>query len=258
MRNLRVLTTYWPSRENTMPDLLDFFVCSNINTSELSLTPSFDLSSDHSPIIAVFVSRVLLKQPFPKIKYNQFKARVQNKINSRMSIETAEDVEEVTSQFMEILITSKEESVVHEKLAPSHVSLLIRNKIKEKRELKRIYQNTLHKDDKTKLNRASKNLKLYLSQYKQDYINDFMTKLKPNDHGEKNLWGVTKSIKRPAIRYPPLQGEDGGWIKSNKEKADKFAVHLEKQFTPFASTSNDQFISEFINSPIVLDTIHSQ
>ena len=61
--------------------------------------------------------------------------------------------------------------------------------------------------------------------------------LKPNEQGDKNLWRVTRSIKRPSARFPPLKDNSGGWVKTNKEKVDLFAEHFEHQFTPFPNNS---------------------
>lgn len=84
-------------------------------------------------------------------------------------------------------------------------------------------------------------------------MKDFLLELKPNEKGDKNLWQATKHIKRRIIRYPPIQTETGEWLKTSKEKADKFASHLETQFTPFNSNSDDTEIIDFLTSPMHID-----
>lgn len=242
--------TYWPARLNTMPDLLDFFVCSHILPAQLILKPSYDLSSDHSPVIAVFNSRVSIKAPYPIINHYQFKRKVEERIQDTCDFENEGDLERITSSFMDTLTVAMNESITPTTHHTSHVSLFIRNKIKEKRRYKRIYQNTLHRDDKASLNRASKDLKLLLKDYNQKKVEDFLYELDPKETGDKSLWNVTKSIKRPSIRHAPIQDSSGCWLKNNKDKADHFANHFQNQFTPFPSSSDDSDVHNSLNSTL--------
>jgi hypothetical protein len=57
--------TYWPTDENKMPDLLDF-ITNGISSNYISETASFDLTSDHSPIIATIHTPVMLRKPKPR------------------------------------------------------------------------------------------------------------------------------------------------------------------------------------------------
>jgi hypothetical protein len=54
--------THWPSDPNKIPDLLDFYITSGISRSDMDITPSYVLSSDHSPVIATVSSEVVVKQ----------------------------------------------------------------------------------------------------------------------------------------------------------------------------------------------------
>lgn len=137
--NYSVLSTgtsiYWPARINTMPDLLDFFVCSRMNPGRITINPSFDLFSDHSPILAILHSSVLLKLKYPKINLIIFKTAVENKMSTQVSLHNEQDLENATNSFMNIIKQSTDESVVPELMYSSLVSLIIRKKIKEKRRL---------------------------------------------------------------------------------------------------------------------------
>jgi len=56
--------TYWPTDPRKTPDLLDFFVTRGLSESYLEITAGYDLSSDHSPIIAT-VSEAIIAKPRP-------------------------------------------------------------------------------------------------------------------------------------------------------------------------------------------------
>jgi hypothetical protein len=53
--------TYWPSDPDKIPDLLDFYITSSISTSYMAIVPSYDLSLDHTPVIATISTEVVNK-----------------------------------------------------------------------------------------------------------------------------------------------------------------------------------------------------
>ncbi|KAH8355512.1 hypothetical protein KR093_010076, partial [Drosophila rubida] len=55
--------TYWPTDSQKIPDLIDFVVFSGIPQSHMRVMESFDLNSDHSPIIGTYsiIAHVLEK-----------------------------------------------------------------------------------------------------------------------------------------------------------------------------------------------------
>ena len=57
--------TYWPTDTTKLPDLLDFFITKGIYTMYADIQPSYDLTSDHSPIIVTISTTVMSRQPAP-------------------------------------------------------------------------------------------------------------------------------------------------------------------------------------------------
>ena len=57
--------TYWPTDGNIIPDLLDFFVTNGISSTYADIQSSYDLTLDHSPIIATLGTSVIVKKPTP-------------------------------------------------------------------------------------------------------------------------------------------------------------------------------------------------
>ncbi|KAH8270645.1 hypothetical protein KR026_000273, partial [Drosophila bipectinata] len=68
---------------------------------------------------------------------------------------------------------------------------------------------------------------------------------------EDNLWQLTSHIKRPKKRVALIRKPDGEWCRSDQERADVFAAHLEDAFTPFNRCSEvDQAETErFLSLP---------
>jgi hypothetical protein len=55
--------TYWPTDANKIPDLLDFFITNGISENYISVTGSYDLSLDHTPVIATISMSIPLRNP---------------------------------------------------------------------------------------------------------------------------------------------------------------------------------------------------
>jgi hypothetical protein len=58
--------TYWPTNGNKIPDLPDFFVTNGISSTYTGIQSSYDLTSDHSPIIATISTSVMVT-PTPRL-----------------------------------------------------------------------------------------------------------------------------------------------------------------------------------------------
>jgi endonuclease/exonuclease/phosphatase family metal-dependent hydrolase len=56
--------TYWPSDYNKLPDLLDFFMYKGITTRYIHIESNHELSSDHTPVIAILSTHVIYKLRF--------------------------------------------------------------------------------------------------------------------------------------------------------------------------------------------------
>jgi hypothetical protein len=63
--------TYWSTDRNNIPDLLDFFVTNGISSTFTDIQSSYDLTSDHSPIIAKLSTLVIVRKPTPRLHNSQ-------------------------------------------------------------------------------------------------------------------------------------------------------------------------------------------
>jgi hypothetical protein len=61
------ILTYWPSDPGKIPDLLDFYFTSGISPSYMGIASSYDLSSDHTPVIATFSTEPVNKKTTPRL-----------------------------------------------------------------------------------------------------------------------------------------------------------------------------------------------
>jgi len=87
--------TYWPTDPNKTPDLLDFFITYGIPTNYAEVEASYDLTSDHSPIIATISTTVMSRQPSPRLHTHQtnwdtYKSIIRENVEPRPKLKTRE------------------------------------------------------------------------------------------------------------------------------------------------------------------------
>lgn len=82
--------SYYPQKT---PDLIDFFMCCGLNRQMFSMHNSYDLSSDHSPVILT-CCRAVDKRNVPEIiNYNKLRENTQIKINLEVNHKSGEDID---------------------------------------------------------------------------------------------------------------------------------------------------------------------
>jgi hypothetical protein len=101
--------------------------------------------------------------------------------------------------------------IIKTKLKGLNFPIEIRNRIAEKRKLRRKWHQSRYPYDKNLLNRASQQLSKEIKTIKHSSINKFLTELTQDSSTEYSLWKATKYLKRPIAQVPPIkkQMEDG-------------------------------------------------
>lgn len=94
-------------------------------------------------------------------------------------------------------------------------------------------------EDKTKLNKITKELKKLLYRIKNQNIQDYIRNLSAYVIDDYSLWKVTKKIERLTAHIAPVRPENNTWATNDKQKAESFAIHFSKVFTPNTETTTD-------------------
>jgi len=88
-------------------------------------------------------------------------------------------------------------------------------------------------------------------------IEEYLNKLSAVPKINYSLWKATKRLTRPQTHHPPIRKQDRNWVRSEKEKAETFAVHFSKVFKPnpreITLEEEDRLLSDDI-TPDILDT----
>lgn len=107
--------TYWPTDPKKIPDLLDLFVTNGISSTNMDVKSSFDLSSDHSAIIATFSSFIIhrkhtTRQHNRKTDWDKYRTKIEDDLPRGISLKTQKDIEEALSTFNNVITKAVEET----------------------------------------------------------------------------------------------------------------------------------------------------
>lgn len=250
--------TYWPTDPAKLPDLIDFFVTKGISANYLKAESSLDLHSDHSPIILTLSSSVIVKDSPPilcnkKTDWILFRNILDETINLSIPLKTTDDIDGAVEMFNLAIQNAAWKStptIPRKPINNTTYPLHIKQKIAEKRRLRRIWQNSRNRVDKTNLNRASHQLKQLLKQIKNEWFKDFSSSLSPLQDTNYSLWKVANSLNKPKTSIPPILKPDGSWAKTNEEKSEVFAnfFHNVFQCNP-GNNATDNDVLDYLKSP---------
>lgn len=152
----------------------------------------------------------------------------------QVPIKTKQQLDTEANNFVStIQIAVKKHTINYERRAQEvSYPTEIRERVAEKRRARKKCQNTRYLTDKALLNRLTHELTAAIKKYKQDSISGYLKELSPDKASDYSLWKATKKIKRPIIQMTPLKKGNGTWVRTNEEKGNMFADHLEKTFRP--------------------------
>ena len=128
---------------------------------------------------------------------------------------------------------------------------MIKQKILDKRKLRKRWQTSRSPRDKAALNKAIKELKRLLYQEKQQAIQIYLQSLTATDATDYSLWKATKRLKNLQAHVPPIRTNNGEWAKSNIQKADLFAEYFKTVFTPYPSAVLRDDDREVLTTPVL-------
>jgi hypothetical protein len=97
--------TYWPLYVNKIPDLLDFFVISGLSPSYTDIQLSYDLSSNHTSIVATISTSIATRIPSTRLhmshtNWKLYQSEISDKLTTMQKLKTQEDIESATADLM--------------------------------------------------------------------------------------------------------------------------------------------------------------
>lgn len=242
--------TFYSTNTNNIPDLLDFFISSGIPTSSTRIGELPELYSDHIAILCVLKIGGFFETHRRKTNFARFRHQLNERLIDDLPLDTPQEIEEAIGHFNAVTTSAIEDST---DLLPNHnscdTSLEVRNLIAYKRRLRVLYQTTQNRFYKTQWNSACKRLRTRLCEERDEQQRTRLQGLSADCTTNYSLWKAV-SIKKPTRRNVPLRSARE-WIRSDQDKANLFADHLEQVFTPNQVCHPDPDHENFIKSELL-------
>lgn len=243
--------TYYPYRNDHLPDILDIAVAKNLNIP-ISQTVVHELNSDHLPVIISLDNVPITVHNVPKlingiVNWKAFQRQLNSTLTNPVNIKTTLDIDITTDQITNAIVQSVIDSTkpYHRKkttnrnIPPQYILHMINQKSRIRRE----WQRTRNLQLKTQLNNLTHKIKRELDKFRIESYKQTIASLEPNDPG---LWRTMRIITKKPHTYPTIEHNN---IKYNtdEEKATIFADHLEATFTPTLSDKTYKYLPNLYN-----------
>lgn len=259
--------THYPTDPNKLPDLLDFFVYRGVHSQFLDIADCLDSSSDHIPQI-VTMSSTIIQRPAPAYLYNNrtdwdaFHQYLHENLDLKICMKTEEDIDNATEYITKSIQTAAWLSTPPPRMVSKisvnqNVPHVIKEKILEKRRLRRVWHCSRHPADKRDFNRAAAELKRLLIDAENETLEVHLQNLTPSApaKNEYSLWKAVKSREKPQTSQLPIKNENGSWAKTDQERAEAFALFLSTVFTTnddISEKDTNQEVKTFLESDLQL------
>ena len=162
--------TYWPSDRRRVSVLIDFGIVKRISINNLHEESSFDLSSDHPPVIININWKIIPTFCSPTLNTKQtnwekFTKHIRENLSLDVPFKTNKDKEDYVQQILQTIKQAAWNSIpnLHKSVNTDQCAPTIKQKILEKRKLRKRWQNTRSPQDKAKRKKTVIQLKQLLN-----------------------------------------------------------------------------------------------
>lgn len=250
--------TYWPTDPKKLPDLIDFAVSKNIPRNLISAECLSELSSDHSPVLIQlqrhpeFANRPG-KLTSQKTNWLRYKKYVSSHIELNPHLKVEADIDSIANKLESVFVEAARMSTPKAKTAAptqKKTNHQIEQLVLDKRRLRREWQCLRSPSAKQKLKNATRKLTKALALEEEHAQRRYIEQLSTSS-SKNSLWKAHPTLSQPTKAEMPLRNQAGGWARSDEERANTFAVHLQKVFQPNPATNSFAL-------PTVLNDTHLQ
>jgi hypothetical protein len=100
--------TYWPTDRNKIPDVIDFYISKKVQMRYMKIEDSYDLDSDHSPIIMTLSDKIFKKDANPTLTnkftdWESFQSELNGKIQLNVPLRTTRQLDIATERIVDLI-----------------------------------------------------------------------------------------------------------------------------------------------------------
>ncbi|GBN22411.1 hypothetical protein AVEN_234589-1, partial [Araneus ventricosus] len=181
--------------------VIDMALVRNIPYAVSALT-LHELSSDHLPVKFHVDSGTPAEIPKKFIpNWRKFKQHLINQAHEIFAPKNTDDIDREIARFTAEIIKAYRESGSWTELIMNETTPEIREQVRVRNKLKRIWHDTRHPVVKNSLNRAQKYLRKLYRENDERRWNNFVTGIEP---GDDSLWTLVNRYNKDKFNMPPL------------------------------------------------------
>jgi hypothetical protein len=166
--------------------------------------------------------------------WKAFREQLNTQINLKIPLKTEDDLEDAVHNFTTVLQQAAWQATppIRKQHSQRECPDIVKQKLREKRAARKRWHHTRAQRDKQIYNRLAKELKQLLLNIKNSTVQHYIAGLTPTDETNYSLWKATRKLKRPQHHIPPIRKPNNTWARTEEQKAETFAEHLETVFSP--------------------------
>lgn len=230
------------------PSTIDLAISNNNTLLQTKVINA--LSSDHNPVLFDFCPLNKLPENLNTVtttNWANFTKMVDEAISAKPTINSTSDIDKsidaLTQTIKDCHITNSSTKIVNsnfKRTTPSYIKDLI----KHKNRIRKMWQNYRDPAHKLELNRLIKQIKSLLRNEHNKNWEEFVSGLNPEDN---SLYSLKRKLQNKKIDIPPLMGPNGA-VTSDEDKANLLAETLSNNVQPNYNNLNRILINNTINN----------
>lgn len=224
------------------PDVLDIAVLKDVVHQTRIQVIGGELDSDHDPVILHLGREDEMDPPaeYDKVNWQLFKESLATRVGPVPRIWVKEDIDLAIENLESRVREAKTDATTTVSLRTRRDGLPpdIRDLVRDRNRARRRYRRTLAPVDRADVNRLCAEVRRRLQEYRNS---KWCQKLEELTTEDCSLWRMTKVLRNQRKPLPPIHGEDGV-VYTDEEKAEAFALNLERQCSPNWEHADPDFV----------------
>jgi hypothetical protein len=169
-----------------------------------------------------------------KTNWDSFRLLFAENVSLNISLKTTADIEAAVNNFSNLIQWAGWSSTLETSnvLEVINRPFVIKQKLLDKRRLRRTWLRFHSPATKRLLNKACRNLKQLISEHNKSYFQYYTQNLSPTAATDYSLWKAFKTIKHIPLPSPQIRTPQGTSARTNIDKVHIFATYLSCVFHP--------------------------
>jgi Reverse transcriptase (RNA-dependent DNA polymerase)/Endonuclease-reverse transcriptase len=222
-------------------DILDIGLTKDLPSTTIDVHN--ELSSDHNPVVyKLQINSCNVNSRSTKILWHFFPHYIEKNLPESRHLNNTNDIDAEIETLQGTIKSSIDKCTIETvKTYNDPLPQSIKDKIKHKNSVKRMWQNSRVRSLKILLNKLEREIKHAVYEYNNDTWNSKLNDLKAEDN---SLWNLSKVLRKTPTEITKIKCSANSFVFSTEDKAEAIADSIENQCSVNLQRANLQFINK--------------